>query len=1243
MQRVLTFVFFVLVLLASTAKGQSYEAIQGYCEQGGERVITDGRQSTTRVQRSYPSCTITVYNTGTLTLATIASDNSGTPKANPFTADTDGYFKFYVQAGRYDYKMSGGGLTTPVTRSGVWVSAGGGGGSGITGSGTVNRVSIFTGTNAIGNSVFEQVGTSEIKFSASGKRVNLDTGSALVVEVANASVTGTTLNRVAKLTGAPSTAVVAGTTDTSGVLGIVVAGSGTTGSAQIGVSGTVTCEFDGATTAGNYVKVSTTVAGKCSDAGATVPTSGVQILGRVLSTNLVSGTYSVLLFGPGSHVSQLGGAGTNQYVALWSGTNTLTTATDFFRDAPNTTYVFQDNVAINTTEASSKLSIDTDQIVLEGSATRPNASDMVTLKATATQTGDFLDATNSAGVSKFRIDIDGDALIRGVNYSWPTVGASGYLFNNGSNVLTWNSASVTGVRQALNAVLDYGAVGDGVTDDTSALQNCINASGASGGKICYLPATSASYKVTGLTWIAQAHLVGDGPTKSVISSTNNAAIIDVATTASQSSIRGIGITGSVSAGSSQVGLSFGGSADYNNVSVSDVKIMNTGSYGLYNSRAFSSTWEKLEFQGTQDYPILFDANDKPGMVLSNIYLKDAAGTLNVAIRVKGGDVICYNCNGIEPGDSGSTLWAIGKKAGVDGDVANQTASFECFGCNLEAWDTNAYISYYNSPVSCYACTIYPSGGATSGKRVGNYDVDSASFPAYLSRGTIDELTIIDGPESGYANGQAFHGNDQPPLVLEGLGPRVLTGSTPGRVTTYRDTTNARSNPLGRADGSFVIQTVTGTTSYTRTGPRYIQTNCSAPCTITVPWAGYYRVGELLIIKDIAGNAATHNVTINSNGGGTVNGSSFVLNINGQSVILAPDTSGLGDWRVVGVYGTAASTPSLTSTRIGYGDGSNLLTGSADFTFDATNRVVTLTRSGAGTQIRLTGTTDTNQVRFGSGGHAGSGQGLILPFVGSNQSNSNGITWSDGTYGNMNSIWLNFGFNFQGASSAHDLIKFRTGTGLSSDGSVRFQFEPSQSLYTQTGSVGNTNTAYDGNVVDFASTGTAAAGFGFSNLVKLENGSGSQVNASRITTTWTTATAGSETSKVAIANNVAGGGVADSFAVEGDQYYGTVYAKGNVSGSVTLDFNLGNTVTMTLTNNITGMTFSNIKAGANYRLKFTQDATGSRTFTPPTTIKIPGGVVSNVLTLTANAVDWFDCVAIDTTNLWCNIWYDVKNP
>lgn len=110
------------------------------------------------------------------------------------------------------------------------------------------------------------------------------------------NASGTTVNLLVKLTGAPSTVTNAVVADTGGAIGICVSGCGTSGTAFISTVGQASCVFDGATAAGDYVQISPSINGNCRDAGASFPNTG-QVLGRVLSTNGGSGTYNMTLFG----------------------------------------------------------------------------------------------------------------------------------------------------------------------------------------------------------------------------------------------------------------------------------------------------------------------------------------------------------------------------------------------------------------------------------------------------------------------------------------------------------------------------------------------------------------------------------------------------------------------------------------------------------------------------------------------------------------------------------------------------------------------------------------------------------------------------------------------------------------------------------------------------------------------------------------------------------------------------------
>ena len=149
----------------------------------------------------------------------------------------------------------------------------------------------------------------------------------LSVNLPNNETSGTALYALAKLTGAPSTATTAATSDTAGVIGVVVSGAGTTGVARIAIRGRAQCVFDSATTAGDWVTMSTVTDGNCRDAGATEPTSGI-IVGRVLSTNGTAGTYEVLLDGRMAAWSTTSGGGPTKYTGAFTSTTAVSVPGD---------------------------------------------------------------------------------------------------------------------------------------------------------------------------------------------------------------------------------------------------------------------------------------------------------------------------------------------------------------------------------------------------------------------------------------------------------------------------------------------------------------------------------------------------------------------------------------------------------------------------------------------------------------------------------------------------------------------------------------------------------------------------------------------------------------------------------------------------------------------------------------------------------------------------------------------------
>ena len=208
------------------------------------------------------------------------------------------------------------GTVMHVNTLGVSVSTSGPGGVAVNAA-TTGQMAYYSGASAIsgtpnlyvfGSNIGIGTSTATQMLSVNG---NVDAmGAGYLTEIANAGTTGTTANKLAKLSS--GTAVIAGTSDTDGVVGVVVGGAGTSGSAQIAVNGQASCVFENAATAGHFVTIGTTTAGDCRDAGATRSTSS-QTIGRVLTTGLAGTSQTVAL-----DLSPISSGGSSQWTTTGS-------------------------------------------------------------------------------------------------------------------------------------------------------------------------------------------------------------------------------------------------------------------------------------------------------------------------------------------------------------------------------------------------------------------------------------------------------------------------------------------------------------------------------------------------------------------------------------------------------------------------------------------------------------------------------------------------------------------------------------------------------------------------------------------------------------------------------------------------------------------------------------------------------------------------------------------------------------
>lgn len=115
------FIGIIAILLFFCSTAFSMAKYADYVQEGGKSVKTSST-TTYLLMQTFPNATVGVYLPGTTTLATIYSNNSGTPKSNPFTADSKAYYEFYAANGFYDVKFSGTGIVTPWTRTYITLS-----------------------------------------------------------------------------------------------------------------------------------------------------------------------------------------------------------------------------------------------------------------------------------------------------------------------------------------------------------------------------------------------------------------------------------------------------------------------------------------------------------------------------------------------------------------------------------------------------------------------------------------------------------------------------------------------------------------------------------------------------------------------------------------------------------------------------------------------------------------------------------------------------------------------------------------------------------------------------------------------------------------------------------------------------------------------------------------------------------------------------------------------------------------
>lgn len=430
----------------------------------------------------------------------------------------------------------------------------------------------------------------------------------------------------------------------------------------------------------------------------------------------------------------------------------------------------------------------------------------------------------------------------------------------------------THTMEAVNAKVDFGAVGNGTTPDTAALANAIAEAGTSGRPL-YLPA--GTY-LADIVLPNDITIIGAGKEKTIIKGTGGGnPVIDGTNSASRLRLRNLTIYGN-SGGAGEDGIKIGG-VSVANIEITSVSIRNVGGRGIWinspSNAVFSFEINNVEVEhwnlaATAGVPAFDIDSDGPCIVLRDCYAQATTSANPIGYRIRRNatrTTLLENCNGIDPSAAGSKWCIVGQDTAF-GDASNSVAFCTFLNCNIEAFESSGIEFRGTGSFADFLGGNNFTAGATGCRPIW---YRSATNP-YTSMGQMSGLTTFaNGADtiSPYAHGQAIESNGCPPLIL--LGPPGTFGTYSGAINYY-DSSVGSVQPIRRLD-AFNKVSPTSNYSVASEGVAIINSVSSgAPRTITLLWSGRVRPGQVVIVADATGDAQTNPITVNA-AVGTVDG------------------------------------------------------------------------------------------------------------------------------------------------------------------------------------------------------------------------------------------------------------------------------------------------------------------------------------------------------------------------------------
>jgi len=400
------------------------------------------------------------------------------------------------------------------------------------------------------------------------------------------------------------------------------------------------------------------------------------------------------------------------------------------------------------------------------------------LLCTSVIAADFYGATSLTGNVAGALDyIDGDDLLDGdgafvitdgISYQYRLDDDSG-LSESSPRIIAPDTNPGT-KRWILNSdiivtspwidVRAYGAIGDGVADDTTAIQAALTA-----GQVSNLPVhiPAGTYLVSQLTNFASGSvLYGDGLANTILQgSAANTTIISL----DAAGLHHITMTGFAVSGYDGTGTGHGihiyndDGANYNpsNLFLDNLYIHDCGGKGLYVSQEFSSIFRRIYVSMCGDNAIELQGGNTT--TLENCYVQKVAAT-KCGYRIYGSPVM-ISCNGVNQTtpETANVDWAVFGQHTGDGDAVINYARPTLINCNIESFSRYG-VRFKEGSGGSFIGTVFTSSTTTATVPL-YYDTypNSTVIPIW------DGTSVIGDGGGGWTNSVPIHARGMPFMAM----------------------------------------------------------------------------------------------------------------------------------------------------------------------------------------------------------------------------------------------------------------------------------------------------------------------------------------------------------------------------------------------------------------------------------------------------------------------------------------------